>query len=144
MSLDRLREQGIMGVEWQMEQGAWCSLRWVDAESALAVPGSLCFHSAAPGRGERAAGARERGEGWQPDTSVWPAVWKHTGLFVWKALVWITRLCWKTCITVGALQVCLHFDDGKVTVCRLVCQINYWYPLQMSTSDHFNQLFFFE
>lgn len=33
------------------------------------------------GRGVRPAGA-EGGKGWQPDTSVSLAVWKHTGLFV--------------------------------------------------------------
>lgn len=40
-----------------MEQGDWCSLRWMDSERTLAVPGLLCFHSAAPSHGDRPAGA---------------------------------------------------------------------------------------
>lgn len=62
-----------------MEQGDWCSLRWVDSGSVLAVPAALCFHSAAPGHGERPAGAG-RGKGGNL-TRVSLAVWKYTPLF---------------------------------------------------------------
>lgn len=59
---DQLQEQGIMGGEWQMEQGDWCALRWLDSDCVLAVPGLLCFHFAAWGHGEWPAGDdRERG-----------------------------------------------------------------------------------
>lgn len=34
MSLDRLQEQGIMGAEWQMEQGDWWLYGGVDSERA--------------------------------------------------------------------------------------------------------------
>lgn len=52
-----------MGLEWQMEHGDWCALQWVDSECALAVPGLLCFHSAAPVDGEQPTGARRSKSG---------------------------------------------------------------------------------
>ncbi len=68
-----------------MEQGDWCSLRWVDSECT----GSARIAVSTPlprGHGVRPAGA-ERGKGWQPDTSVSLAVWKQTGLFVCKTII---------------------------------------------------------
>ena len=62
MPWDRLQEEGIMGGEWQMEQGDRCALWWLDSDCVLAAPGLLYFHFAAPGHGARPAGA-ERGKG---------------------------------------------------------------------------------
>lgn len=102
-----------MGVERQMEQGDWCSLRWVDSESVLAVPGLLRFHSAAPGHGERPAGA-ERGKGGNlTQVSRWLYGNTRDCLFVRQSCE-SSRLSWKIFIVVAALQVCLHFDDMKI------------------------------
>ena len=90
-----------------MEQGDWCSLRWVHLESVLAVPGSLCFHSAALGHGVRPAGA-ERGRGGNlTQVSRWLSGNTHGAVCLsGNHLNHMSIL-----IVVDALQVCLHFDD---------------------------------
>lgn len=60
LQYDRLPEQRITREEWQMEQGDWCALRWMNSECVLAVPGLLCFHSAALRDGKWPEGLRHR------------------------------------------------------------------------------------
>lgn len=104
MSLDRLQEQRIVGIEWQMERGDWCSLWWVDSghtgSATIAAFPLGCPEPCATSR------CRER-RGWPPNTSVLLAVWKYTGLlFVRESSE--SRLSWKVFIVVDALRVCLQ------------------------------------
>lgn len=126
-----------MGVEWQMEQGDWCTLWWVHSECILAVPGLLCFHSAAPGHGERPAGAERDKGAWQPRKCLAIAVWKYTGLFVCDAVIWITCLSWiiftLVCVSTAGVPVTL------MTVMQTDCSLKlilYTYACLSDTVHH--------
>lgn len=70
-----------------MEQGDWCSVRWVDAESVLAVPGLLCFHSAAPVTESDQRVLREARVANLTQESRWPCSANKKGPFVCKAII---------------------------------------------------------